>query len=71
MRFLRSLIIGTLCFFPATISGYLGWLATGSSADNYSVSVIFFCNIVPLGGMILGGIWAWKSGAEYGVEMVV
>ncbi|HIF45871.1 MAG TPA: hypothetical protein EYQ73_03630 [Candidatus Poseidoniales archaeon] len=71
MRFLRALIIGTLCFFPTTIIGYLGWLATGSNPDNYSVSVIFFCNIIPLGGMIFGGLWAWRTGEEYSVEMVV
>ena len=37
MRFLRSVIIGLLSIFPGTIIGYLGWLASGSSKDNYSL----------------------------------
>jgi len=69
MRFLRSLIIGLLSIFPGTILGYLGWLATGASNDNYSPGVIFFCNVVPFGFVIIGFLWAWASGEEYGVKI--
>jgi len=68
MRFLRAVIIGFLSIFPGTILGYLGWLAAGASKDNYSPSVIFFCNIIPLGFVIAGFLWAWKNGEEYGVK---
>ena len=68
MRFLRSLIIGLLSMFPGTIIGYLGWLATGSSKDNYSLEVVFFCNLIPFGFIVLGFIWSWKNGAEYAVD---
>ncbi|MCH1526620.1 MAG: hypothetical protein L7S49_00210 [Candidatus Poseidoniaceae archaeon] len=68
MRFLRALIIGILCLFPGTIIGYLGWLLTGSSLDNYSLQVVFFCNLLPLGSIILGFMWAWMNGEEYGVN---
>ena len=67
MRFLGALIIGMLSIFPGTILGYLGWLATGASKDNYHPSVVFFCNVIPLGFVLLGFIWAWKNGAEYSV----
>ncbi|MDP6870386.1 MAG: hypothetical protein QGI21_06425 [Candidatus Poseidoniaceae archaeon] len=69
MRFLRSFVIGILCFFPGTIIGYIGWLATGSVEDNYSFQVVFFCNIIPFGTMIIGFLWAWATGAEYSVTM--
>tara|TARA_B100000767_G_scaffold275203_1_gene310994 strand:- start:4287 stop:4502 length:216 start_codon:yes stop_codon:yes gene_type:complete len=68
MRFLRALIIGFLSIFPGTIVGYLGWLATGSSEDTYSTTVILFCNIIPFGFVVLGYLWAWRNGAEYAVN---
>tara|TARA_B110000495_G_C22604648_1_gene361334 strand:+ start:263 stop:478 length:216 start_codon:yes stop_codon:yes gene_type:complete len=67
MRFLRALVIGILSIFPGTIIGYLGWLAVGASNDNYSLGVIFFCNIIPFGSVAMGFLWAWASGEEYGV----
>jgi len=70
MRFLRAFIIGILCFFPATIIGYILWLMLGASTDNYSFSVIFACNVVPISGMILGYVWAWKTGEEYSVKIL-
>ncbi|MGY8745008.1 MAG: hypothetical protein ACKVG2_00455 [Candidatus Poseidoniales archaeon] len=68
MRFLRALIIGLLSIFPGTIVGYLGWLATGASNDNYSPGVVFFCNVIPFGFVLMGFIWSWKNGAEYAVN---
>lgn len=68
MRFLRALVIGFLSIFPGTIIGYLGWLATGANKDNYSLEVIFFCNVIPFGCVFLGFVWAWISGEEYGVN---
>ena len=68
MRFLRSLIIGLLSMFSGTIIGYLGWLATGSSMELYSLEVVFFCNLVPFGFVVLGFIWSWMNGAEYAVD---
>ena len=64
MRFLRAVIIGLLSIFPGTIIGYIGWLATGSSMENNSLSVVFFCNLIPLGFVILGFLWSWKNGEE-------
>ena len=69
MRFLRAAIIGGLCFFPATIIGYIFWLILGASNDIYSFDVIFACNLIPIFGMILGFAWAWKNGEEYGVNL--
>ena len=66
MRFLRALIIGFLSIFPGTIVGYLGWLATGGVEDNYSLEVVFFCNIVPFGFVFIGFLWSWVIGEEYG-----
>ena len=68
MRFLRALIIVILSIFPGTIIGYLGWLAVGGNENNFSLEVIFFCNIIPFGFMALGFLWAWASGEEYGVN---
>ena len=68
MRFIRAVIIAILSIFPGTIIGYLGWLATGSSENNYSPSVILFCNVIPIGFVFLGFIWAWINGEEYGVN---
>ena len=68
MRFIRAIIIALLSIFPGTIIGYLGWLATGSSENNYSPSVIFFCNIIPFSFVFLGFIWAWINGEDYGVN---
>lgn len=68
MRFLRAFIIGLLCIFPGTIIGWLGWLATGASENNYSLEVIVFCNIVPFASIFLGFMWAWSTGEEYGVD---
>lgn len=68
MRFIRAVIIAILSIFPGTIIGYLGWLATGSSENNYSPSVILFCNVIPFGFVFLGFIWAWINGEEYGVN---
>ena len=68
MRFLRALIIGILSIFPGTIIGYLGWLAVGGNENNFSLEVIFFCNIIPFGFMVIGFLWAWASGEEYGVN---
>ena len=68
MRFIRATIIALLSIFPGTIIGYLGWPATGSSENNYSPSVILFCNVIPIGFVFLGFIWAWINGEEYGVN---
>jgi len=68
MRTLRAFIVGMLSFFPATILGYLLWLGMGASEDNYSFAVWFPCNVIPFAGMILGCVWAWKTGEEYGVD---
>ena len=68
MRFIRAIVIGFLSIFPGTITGYLGWLATGASENNYSPAVVFFCNIVPLGSVFVGFKWTWANGAEYGVD---
>ncbi|MBJ64275.1 MAG: hypothetical protein CMB55_05735 [Euryarchaeota archaeon] len=68
MRFIRAIIIGLLSIFPGTIIGYLGWLATGSSENNYDLSVVLFCNILPIGSVILGFMWAWINGEEYAVN---
>ncbi len=68
MRFIRAIIIALLSIFPGTIIGYLGWLATGSSENNYSPSVIIFYNVIPFGFVFLGFIWAWINGEEYGVN---
>ena len=68
MRFLRSLVIALLSIFPGTIVGYLGWYAAGSSMDNSSMEVLFFCNFVPFGFVVLGFVWSWKTGAEYAVN---
>ncbi len=68
MRFIRAITIGLLSIFPGTLIGYLGWLATGSSEETYSLTVVFFCNLVPLGSVILGFAWAWMNGQEYGVN---
>ena len=63
--FLRNAMIVSSC---GGIIGYLGWLATGSSENNYSPSVIFFCNVIPFGFVFLGFMWAWINGEEYGVN---
>tara|TARA_B100001559_G_scaffold273533_1_gene243053 strand:+ start:340 stop:555 length:216 start_codon:yes stop_codon:yes gene_type:complete len=68
MRFIRSLIIGLLSIFPGTIVGYLGWLATGGSEETYAPEVVFFCNIIPFGFVIIGFIWSWRNGEEYAVN---
>ena len=62
MRFIRAVIIALLSIFPGTIIGYLGWLATGSSENNYSPSVILFCNVIPFGFVFLGFIWVGLTG---------
>ena len=69
MRFLRSLIIGLLSIFPGTLIGYLGWLASGGSEDTYSLSVIIFCNLIPLGFVFIGFYWSWLNGEEYSVRI--
>jgi len=35
--------------------------------ENGSLSVVFFCNLIPLGFVILGFLWSWKNGEEYSV----
>jgi ABC-type uncharacterized transport system permease subunit len=67
MRFLRAAIIGFLSIFPGTIVGYLGWLATGGSEETWAPEVVFFCNIIPFGFVIIGFIWSWRNGEEYAV----
>ena len=67
MRFLRATIIGFLSIFPGTIVGYLGWLATGGSEETWAPEVVFFCNIIPFGFVIIGFIWSWRNGEEYAV----
>ena len=69
MRFLRSLIIGLLSIFPGTIVGYIGWLATGASEDTYALEVMFFCNVIPFGFVVVGFIWSWINGQEYSVKI--
>ena len=68
MRFLRAVIIGLLSIFPGTIVGYLGWLATGGSEEVWAPEVVFFCNIIPFGFVIIGFIWSWRNGEEYAVN---
>ena len=61
MRFLRAAIIGGLCFFPATIIGYIFWLILGASNDNYSFEVVFACNLIPIFGMMYQKIKNWTK----------
>ena len=68
MRFLRAVIIGILAIFPGTIVGFLGWIAVGQSMDNSSLGVTLFCNIVPLGFVVVGFIWSWINGEEYALN---
>ena len=68
MRFIRAITIGLLSIFPGTIVGFLGWISIGRSMDNYSLSVVLFCNIIPFGFVFFGFMWAWINGEEYAVN---
>ena len=68
MRMTRALSFGFVMLIPGLFLGLLVWILVGRPEDNFSLTTIFACNLIPISSVLLGIFFGWKTGEEYAMQ---
>lgn len=66
MRTVSALAFAGVLAIPGMLVGLMLWYLLGQPEGTWNLGVVFACNVVPLGSVLVGAVLGWRAGQDPG-----